>query len=292
LLLLAEETAKSVRVVLTGLGGDELFGGYPHHHNIPLLLRRQAHWSGWQKALGGLSVGLEPHYPAFKRYRGLGALPSMLPPLRWVGLPRDEALRRAFSFDGMVLTDSLRERLYRPALQQHLAVKDAVYSAIIGDSWRTDPHQTAQALVINTWLHGNALLHTDKVTMAYSLEARVPLFDPALLDFAAGLDPQLWSRANKIVLREAMRPHLPAFALARPKQPFSTPIRGWFAHELREPIGDMLLNPSARVYDLFEKDALRRVVQDHFSGAAKHEELIFRLLTLEAWLTRFGVAAG
>jgi asparagine synthase (glutamine-hydrolysing) len=126
--------------------------------------------------------------------------------------------------------------------------------------------------------------------MAYSLEARVPLFDPALLDFAAGLDPQLWSRANKIVLREAMRPHLPAFALARPKQPFSTPIRGWFAHELREPIGDMLLNPSSRVYDLFEKDALRQVVQDHFSGAAKHEELIFRLLTLEAWLARFGVA--
>lgn len=290
LMLLAEQAAQQVKVVLTGLGGDELFGGYPHHRNIPALLARQARWGARLAPYERLLAALEPYYPALKRFRGVGALPTYLPELRRVALPRDEALLRAFSFDGMVWSDALRERLYTDVVWAGAAQTRAVYADVIARSWADDPRDTAAALVVNTWLHGNALLHADKVTMAHGLEARVPLFDPALLDLAAGIPPGLRLRANKVVLREAARPLLPAFALARPKQPFSTPIRGWFAHELRAEIRAALLAPDARIAPLFQGEALRTVLANHFAGREKQEELVFRLLNLELWARRFNVA--
>lgn len=289
LLLLAEETAKHVKVVLTGLGGDELFGGYPHHHNIPALLARQARWGDTVRPFSGLLRAAEAYYPAMKRYRIIGALPTYLPQVQRVAMPRNEALLRAFSFDGMVFSDALRERLYSAALAKHEAGKRETYDAIIEQSWQNDPHNTAQSLVVNTWLHGNALLHADKVTMAHSLEARVPLFDPHLLDFAAKIPPEVQMRANKFVLREAVRPYLPEFALNRPKQPFSTPIRGWFANDLREAISDVLLNPQAKIRPLFNADELDSVLHNHFAGREKQEEVMFRLLNLEVWAQRFRV---
>ena len=111
----------------------------------------------------------------------IGALPTYLPELERIGMPRDEALLRAFSFDGMVFSDVLRRRLYSDALYAHHGQKRDIYKQIINQSWRDDARNTAQAMVINTWLHGNALLHCDKVTMAHSLEARIPLFDRKLL---------------------------------------------------------------------------------------------------------------
>jgi asparagine synthetase B (glutamine-hydrolysing) len=90
------------------------------------------------------------------------------------------------------------------------------------------------------------------------------------------------------VLREAVRPLLPTFALERPKQPFSTPIRGWFAGELRAPIRDVLLS-NTLIRELFHADALERTLNNHFSGREKQEEIVFRLLNLALWAERFGV---
>jgi len=233
--------------------------------------------------------GLERYYPAMKRYRVIGALPTYLPQLRRVALPRDEALLRAFSFDGMVWSDALRDRLYGATLRANQDHKRQVYAEIIAQSWHDDPRDTAAALVANTWLHGNALLHMDKVTMAYSLEARVPLFDPVLMRYAAAIPPDVRLSTNKFVLREALRPYLPGFALARPKQPFGTPIRDWFAHELREPIRAVLLDPGAITRPLFNGPALERTLENHFRGREKQEEIVFRLLNLELWAQRFGV---
>jgi asparagine synthase (glutamine-hydrolysing) len=286
LLLLSEETARHVKVVLTGLGGDELFGGYPHHHAMPQLLRNQAAWGRWFAPAQGLMAALEPHYPAMKRCRIIGALPTYLPRIRQALLPRDEALLRMHSFDGMVLSDALRSQLYTPELRDS-RYRVQTYAEIVRQSWRDDPYDTAQALVINTWLTGNALLSQDKTAMAHSLEARVPFFDPALLRFAAQIPPALRMKSNKYVLREAVRPVLPDFALQRPKQPFSTPIMNWFEGDLSGRIQDILRDSGAVVRGILNPAGVDALLDAHFSGSARHTEVIFRLLLLELWQQEF-----
>ncbi|MAS36692.1 MAG: asparagine synthase (glutamine-hydrolyzing) [Anaerolineaceae bacterium] len=290
LLLLSEETARHVKVVLTGLGGDELFGGYPHHHNIPQLLRHQTAWGRWLSPMQTVMSALEPYYPAMKRYRIIGALPTYLPRIQQALLPRDEGLMRRQSFDGMVFSDALRHQLYGPDLHaawQTAQHRQRTYSHILEQSWRDDPYDTAMALVINTWLTGNALLSQDKTAMAHALEARVPLFDPNLLRFAAQVPPALRMKSNKYVLREAVRPCLPDFALNRPKQPFGTPIMQWFEGDLSSRIQDVLRDPGANLRGLFDSAGLDRLLDDHFSGRARHTEVIFRLLLLELWQREF-----
>ena len=292
LLLLSETTAEHVKVVLTGLGGDELFGGYMHHRMLPWLLEQSARWGGravaapLQKLLGSL----ESLYPALKRYRIIGALPTYLPRYRQALLPRGEALRRALSYDAFVFSDALRNRLYSPPLKAASEIaryKETAFEDIVARSLCDNPYDTAQALIINTWLTGNALLSCDKVTMAHSLEARVPFFDPALLAFAANVPPEIRMKSNKYVLRQAMRSYLPSFAIERPKQPFGTPILGWFAHELSGRIQDVLLDDGAFIRDLFNRPALEALLRGHFSGRAPQVEVIFRLLSLELWARTF-----
>ena len=290
LMLLAEETAKHVKVVLTGLGGDELFGGYVGHRAIPQILRAQATWGRYLAPLDKLIARVEPHYPAMKRYRIIGALPTYLPRVRHALMPRDEGLRRFQSFDGLVFTDALRDRLYGETLKTAWARarhKETTFKTIVEKSLRGSPENTAQALIINTWLTGNALMNCDKVTMAHSLEARVPFFDPALLDFAARVPPDIRMKRNKYVLREAMRPYLPEFALSRPKQPFSTPILHWFANDLSDRIQAILLDGEACIRDLFDRAALETLLRGHFAGTAPQVEVVFRLLTLEVWMQTF-----
>jgi asparagine synthase (glutamine-hydrolysing) len=294
MLLLAEETAKHVKVVLTGLGGDELFGGYWHHRAIPALLQQQARFANMpgRSSLEKFLQSMEAYFPTFKRFRVIGALPTYLPRVRHALLPRAEGLRRMQSYDAMVFSDGLRDTLYGAELKaawQSAQHKEHIYADILAQSWHENPARTAQALVINTWLTGNALLSQDKVTMAHSLEARVPFFDPALFKLAAKLPTNLLLRGNKYVLREAMRPYLPEFALQRPKQPFHTPIRGWFETSLRDNIRDVLTDSSAITRQLFNSTTLDALLNAHFAGQQKQEEVIFRLLNLELWHRAFWV---
>jgi asparagine synthase (glutamine-hydrolysing) len=235
-------------------------------------------------------AALENFYPAMKRYRIIGALPTYLPRIRQAVVPRDEGLMRMQSFDGMVFSDALRRRLYGEELAevcQTTHYRERTYAEIVARSWRDDPYNTAQALVINTWLTGNALLSQDKTAMAHSLEARVPFFDPVLLKFAAEVPPELRMRGNKYVLREAMRPDLPDFALERPKQPFSTPILNWFEGDLSERIQAVLRDSSALSRRLFNRAGLDNLLDAHFSRRERHTEVIFRLLILELWQQKF-----
>ncbi|NLF74451.1 MAG: asparagine synthetase B, partial [Chloroflexi bacterium] len=157
------------------------------------------------------------------------------------------------------------------------------YAAILRRAWADDPGDLAQALAIHTWLPGNGLLSLDKVTMAHSLEARVPFFDPPLLEFAMRVPSALRLRGNKVILREAMRPDLPDFAVQRPKQPFGTPILRWFDTVLSERVRAVLLDERSLGRGLFERAALETLLARHFSGAIERVEVVFRLLLLELW---------
>lgn len=289
---LGADTAQHVKVVLNGTGGDELFGGYQAHRVFPWILRNAARLDRLvPRPLRAALIGrpwqaLEPLYPALRRVRILGALPAYLPEWRALFLPAPEGLRRVASFEGLTFTDTLRARLYGPALRsawhdaQH---KERAYVEILRRAWADDPADTAAALMLLTWLPGNGLLAVDKVTMAHSLEARVPYFDPPLLDFALSVPPAIRLRENKVVLREALRDDLPDFALRRPKQPFGTPILRWFDTALADRVQAVLLDERSLARGLFDRAALEGVLRGHFSGRTERVEVVFRLLLLELW---------
>jgi asparagine synthase (glutamine-hydrolysing) len=287
---LARTTSRHVTVVLNGTGGDELFAGYAAHRAIarvirasgrldrvlPVTLRARLVGRPWRR--------FETAYPALRRRRWLGALPGYLAAPRALFLPLEDGLRRMASFESLVLTDSLRDRLYgtaRAAEAHRMGHAARAYREILQASATEDPADLAHALVMRTWLPGNGLLALDKVTMAHSLEARVPFFDPPLLRFAARLTPA--GRAGKRPLREAMRGDLPDHVLERPKRPFGTPILEWLDHDLAERVREVLLDERALGRGLFDRSAVQALLHRHYQRRAEHTELLFRLVLLELW---------
>ena len=295
---LAQVTARDVKVVLNGTGGDELFCGYESHAAWPRMLHTSARLdrimpAEWRARLVGRPMSLlEPWYPALKRYRVIGALPYYLPRWQIPFLPVEEALRRSASFEGYAISDGLRRRLYAPELDEsrrNAKHKEYAYSAIwqAAQARNSDPVDVAQALMALTWLPADALLVADKVTMAHSLELRVPFFDRPLLDFAIRLPSHLKTRGNKWLLREAMRPYLPEWALDRPKKWFGSPVLDWFDGPLRERTQAILLDPRTLERGYFERATLRRLLENHFTRREDHIQLVLRLLTLELWQRSF-----
>ncbi len=289
---LAEVTAQHVKVVLNGTGGDELFAGYRSHRRYPWIVRNATRLdhvlprAARQTLIGKPWQVIERFYPSMRRIRYVGALPAYLPEWRALFLPTHEGLRRLASFEGLVFSDTLRGQLYSPQLRsawkngQH---KERTYTEILRRAWADDPGDLVQALTIHTWLPGNGLLAVDKVTMAHSLEARVPFFDPLLLDFVMRIPSAIRLKSNKYVLREAMRADLPDFALQRPKQPFGTPILHWFDHDLSARVQEILLDERSLGRGLFNRTALENLLRRHFNGETEQVEVVFRLLLLELW---------
>ncbi|GAB4573541.1 MAG: amidotransferase 1, exosortase A system-associated [Anaerolineae bacterium] len=295
---LAEVTARDVKVVLNGTGGDELFCGYQSHAAWPQMMRTARRLdrivpARWRARLIGRPMGaLERWYPALKRYRGVGALPYYLPRWQIPFLPVEEALRRSASYEGYALSDGLRRQLYTPALVQawqKARHKEQAFRRIFeaAQARSVDPVDIAQALVALMWLAPDALLVADKVTMAHSLELRVPFFDRPLLDFAIRLPFSLKTRGNKWLLREAMRPYLPSWALQRPKQWFGSPVLEWFDGPLHERIRAVLHDRRTLERGYFERAALAGLLDRHFSRRENHVQLITRLLILELWHRTF-----
>jgi asparagine synthase (glutamine-hydrolysing) len=292
---LAAAASRDVRVVLNGTGGDELFGGYPAHRDLPRCLDRHAARRGrapsWPGRVVPRAIGaVEAAYPFLRRWPGLARFPKHLSRARSAWLTADEACRRLASFEWLTLTDAQRRRLYGPDLTRawHDGDTARAYRAVFDDSRAAsdDTRDQAQALVMRTWLPGNGLLSLDKVTMAHGLEARVPYLDRVFMERVMRLDAATRLQRGKALLAGALHGVLPAELLVRPKQPFETPIDLWFDRDLADDVRAVILDPGARIRALFRMDAVERVLRRQAARRVGQVELIFRLLVLELWWRR------
>lgn len=269
LLLLAEGAASTVKSVLSGSGGAVLFGGYAAHYAIPTHISRRQPWGAF----------VTPTDAAPEATRLIARRLAS----------KADALAAMQSFDDGIFTDGHRAALYSPELRaawQSARHRERAYAALIETGWRDDPYDTAQALILQSWLPGNLLLRLDRAVSAAALEARAPFFDPPLLKFAAGVPPSVRLRTPNHVLREAARPLLPDFALQTPPTP-AHPAYAWLAGELSAQARAALTDPNGFIYGLFDRAALEKLLKDHFWGRGLQPEVIFRLLVLELWAQRF-----
>jgi asparagine synthase (glutamine-hydrolysing) len=142
---------------------------------------------------------------------------------------------------------------------------------------------------VGSYLPYDLLVKMDIATMAHSLEARSPLLDQEVMEFAAGLQASYKIRGTtlKYLLKTLARTLLPADTLDRRKMGFAMPIGAWLRGELRPLIDDVLLSPRASARGYFRPDRLRRLVDEHAPGTQDHSARLWALLWLELWHREF-----
>jgi len=250
---LAMHAAKSVKMVLTGEGADEILGGYPKHKAERLS-------AGYRRAVpAGLHRGLVlPLADRAPRRVRLAA--------RAVGL-RDEPARFARWF-GALDPDERRDLLAGPA-------QGFTQPAVSGTTALRRIFHFDQT----SWLPDNLLERGDRVTMAASIEARMPFLDQELVALVSSLPDS--KRLNKNLLREVASGLVPARTIQRRKVGFRAPTGEWLRGKLKPFLLDNLLGPSSRTLHYFNRAALDRIVGEHMERRIEHEKLLWTLLSLE-----------
>ncbi|MGC2655160.1 MAG: asparagine synthase (glutamine-hydrolyzing) [Mycobacterium sp.] len=265
LFFVAREARKHVKVVLSGEGADELFGGYTIYRE-PLSLKPFNYMPGpLRRSMGKVSKPL----PEGLRGKSLLHRGSLTLEQRYYGNAR------SFS------DDQLRAVLpgFRPEWT-HTDVTAPVYAESQG--W--DPVARMQHIDLFTWLRGDILVKADKMTMANSLELRVPFLDAEVFAVASRLpqDAKITRTTTKYALRRALEPIVPAHVLNRPKLGFPVPIRHWLR------AGELLDWAYATVHssgaDQFvDVGAVRRMLDEHRSGVADHSRRLWTVLIFMLW---------
>ncbi|MEA2268530.1 MAG: hypothetical protein QOC64_1140, partial [Solirubrobacteraceae bacterium] len=272
--LLSEMTAQHVTVALAGDGGDEVFAGY-------------------ERFLGGVAAGTYERLPRFARQAVEGVLATG-PAGRVPMVPK---VRRFASRAGAGLPTAFRQWISYVPDEDARALTGSANGWGIADyeaAWERSAGQPVLerllALNLETYLLDDLLVKVDRMSMAHALEVRAPFLDHELVEFAANLPPRYKARGMtlKRVLRDAMRPVLPAEILSRGKRGFGIPLDRWFRTDLRSYAESMLLSPESRVRAHLDEGALERLVGEHMTGARNNGHPLWTLLTLEVFLRREG----
>ncbi|KAA0083632.1 asparagine synthase (glutamine-hydrolyzing) [Mycolicibacterium sp. P9-64] len=265
LFFIAREARKHVKVVLSGEGADELFGGYTIYRE-PLSLKAFDYLPRpVRRSLGKASKPL----PEGMRGKSLLHRGSLTLEERYYGNARsfsDEQLRAALPG-------------FRPEWT-HTDVTAPLYATSNG--W--DPVARMQHIDLFTWLRGDILVKADKMTMANSLELRVPFLDPEVFAVASKLpyDQKITRSTTKYALRRALEPIVPAHVLNRPKLGFPVPIRHWLrAGELLDwAYATVAASQAGHLVDL---DAVRRMLDEHRNGVTDHSRRLWTVLIFMLW---------
>jgi asparagine synthase (glutamine-hydrolysing) len=272
--LLSREAAKSVKMVLTGEGSDELLGGYPKHS---------------AERFAGLYQSVAPtclHRAAVE------PLINLLP----YRFHRVKIIMSSFG-----LRDP-RERVQRWLGALSLAERNRLLGSGVPRR-RPDPRpflwsarrSTLQRMLYfdqTSWLPDNLLEYCDRITMAASIEARMPFMDTELAAVTARL-PDSWrirGFTQKYILRRMMAGVLPKEILGRPKAGLRVPISTWFRGPMRSFVRDHVTGPASLARGLFDGREVERVLKEHETGRQNHEKLIWMLINLELFQKRFHLA--
>ena len=263
LYFVAREARKHVKVVLSGEGADELFGGY-NIYREPLSLRALTSLpAGVRSALGGLSRRL----PEGVRGKDL---------LRRGSIPLEE---RYYGNARIFRDDELGFLRVRDPGVSFRDVTDPVYAEIAG----ADDVTRMQYVDLFTWLRGDILVKADKMTMANSLELRVPFLDTEVFRVASTLpvDQRVTGDQTKVALRRALRGIVPPHVLERRKLGFPVPIRHWLKAEMYDWARGII--DDSGTDHLLDRSAVRAMLDAHRSGPHDYSRKVWTLLVFMLW---------
>jgi asparagine synthase (glutamine-hydrolysing) len=285
--LVAKEARTTVKVLLSGVGGDELLAGYRKHAAYEWVDRYQR----IPKSLRGGVI--EPALAALPSMRGTPLKGYVRLAKKWARGGSLEA-REFFLTSSTYLNDAQKRKLYSDDLggsidgtqpwSRHLEYFERVGEAAFLN----------QMLYLDTkaFMAGLNLNYADKMSMASSVEVRVPFLDRELAEWVASNVPpelKLNRGSTKYLLRQAMRDRLPAEVFEQKKAGFGAPVDYWLANDLREMVDDLLGEANVSNRGLFRPGEVRHYVEEHRNGKEDWSLQIWQFLTLELWAREFRV---
>ena len=284
--LVCREARKQATVLLSGVGGDEIFAGYRKHvaHRWAEEYRRAPVFARSAVEFALLAL------PSLRGTHMKGSVRLAKKMARSAALSPTEAFIRNCTY----LDAEQKTELYAQGLPPLTNGNSAVRHLAAFDKVR-EADFLNQMLYLDTkiFMPTLNLTYNDKMSMASSVEVRVPFLDRSLAEFVAWhVRPEWklkgkWRPVTKHIFREAMRSMLPNEVMQQPKAGFAAPVDYWLAHELRPMVDDLLSESQVKRRGLFQPQVVRRYVDEQRRGAEDWSMQIWQLLTLEVWMQLF-----
>ncbi|MGA8299524.1 MAG: asparagine synthase (glutamine-hydrolyzing) [Terriglobales bacterium] len=289
--LVCREARKQATVLLSGVGGDELFAGYRKHV-------AQAWATQYRRIPSAARTAAEKAMLALPSLRGTplkGPVRLAKKMARSVPLSPEEAFIRNCTYLDMHQQRHLfaPEILSSEAFEAHAAGATARHRAAFDRVRHADLLNQMLYLDTKIFMPTLNLTYNDKMSMASSAEVRVPFLDRHFAEFVAwNVNPGLklkgkWRPTTKYIFREAMRGMLPPEVLRQPKAGFAAPVDDWLTRDLRPLVDDLLSESQVRRRGLFRPAEVRSYVEEHRRGREDWSMQIWQLLTLEIWMQLF-----
>jgi len=279
--LVSRLARRRVTVALSGDGGDELFGGYETYIAQAVAgALRVVPLAFWRRVVGPLLRRIAPGAPQ----RGLVNIAKRFAE----GLEHDPALGHARwrLFAG----EEARQRLFTPdALARMASPVGAHIARLRGEAEGRLETERALYVDLKSCLSDKFLTKLDRMSMACSLEARVPFLDHELVDLAFAMPATLKVRGfrTKVLLKRVAARRLPRASVYRPKQGFSIPMKTWLMNDFRPLLEDMLSPARLGPEGIFRADAVERLKAEHLSGRANHSHVLWSLIVFQDWRGRW-----
>jgi asparagine synthase (glutamine-hydrolysing) len=267
-MLVSEFTRRHVTVSLSGDGGDELFCGYPRYDWV----RQGAVVQGIPGFLRRPLASLLARIPVHKIQRGSESI--------LYDDPAEMYFHTVGIFERRRIGEIIPEVADDSGLSYFRTFRDPRAGGIVERAMATD---------IRTYLVDDILAKVDRASMAYSLEARVPLLDHRVVEFAARLPMDLKIRGGetKFLLRQVLSRHVPKELIDRPKMGFGIPVNRWLRNELRPLLDEYLGGERVRREGFLRPEGVDRVVREHLSGRRDHQYRLWALLVFAMWRERY-----
>ena len=280
--------ARGVKVILSGMGADELFGGY-RKHLACVMASRYGRLPGLPRA--GVRFAVD-RTPVTLGGRGLRYARWAKRFLTFAELPEEPRFRRSYT---LYDPDDLAGLLSPDLRGQVDQVVDGHRDIYTDNSLHDEVNRMCLADA-RLFLPGLNLAYTDRASMAASVEVRVPFVDPVVAQAAFAIPgrDKIRNRQGKFALKQAAEKWLPHEIVYRPKASFGAPLRGWVRNDLREVINDVLVRGELVGSGMIRAGALDRLIADERAGRADNAKQIWQLLTMELWyrnVRSMGVAA-
>ena len=279
--VVAQATARHVKVALSGIGGDEAFGGYPRYLGVRVSERYARLPRVLRHGLAAIAPRLVPESRSSRnlgdwvRRFSEGADAPM--PARYIGWTRffdDAGLQR-------LATPGLRSMLERPV--------DAAQRSAFTAHGHGDPVDGAMRIDLETYLPQDLLTMADRMSMANSLELRAPFCDHHLLEAILAIPPttKIPGWRLKGLLKTAFAPLLPASVLSHRKQGFMIPLGDWLKGDLKRTMEELLAPDRVRARGLFEPAEVERLKAEHLAGTRTHADRLWTLMLTEVWIREY-----